>query len=406
MYFLLSSRTLRWRCSLGARHSTGVWCIIAAFFLSGCGSDELTSAPSPPDGALQFVWIASGYAHTCALSATGYPYCWGGNDFGTLGDGTYVRRDRPTRVIATSRFDQLDAGAAHNCGIDVSGGGWCWGHNDEGQLGDNTFTDRDRAVPVAGGHAFRSISAGHAHSCGVTVEGEAWCWGDNSRGQLGSIDLSLTRSAAPVKVAASHSFARIMAGYYQTCALASDNTAWCWGQNASGQNGDGSTDGQHWPVRVSGGLTFSDIAPGDAFVCGVSGSAVWCWGANRHGELGTSGPSMASAPIPSDLTGAASVTTSMGSSTVPSFQAFACAALVSGAIHCWGGSITGLRDGNAVPSVVDPGTRADVISAGGDHVCIIARNGYAYCGGANFSGQLGDGTATHRSQFVPVAAPS
>src|SRR5690606_34728564 len=174
---------------------------------------------APPPSALRYSAISAGYYHTCALTTSGSAYCWGRNDFGTLGDATRTLRLRPTAVAGSHRFDSLDAGAGHNCALTSAGTAWCWGQNDEGQLGDGTFTPRDRPVEVSGGLAFVQISAGHAHSCAITANGDGWCWGDDSRGQLGDGVGEDTRSNVPVRVRLDDDLSAIYAGYYQPCAL-------------------------------------------------------------------------------------------------------------------------------------------------------------------------------------------
>src|SRR5690606_17563180 len=102
--------------------------------------------------------------------------------------------------------------------------------------------------------------------------------------------------------------------------------AFCWGASESGQGGSGSHDDSHAPIALGGPLRFSDIAPGDRFVCAVSDGAPWCWGANRNGELGPSAPaSGSSTPLEiEDAPRTSHVVASMGTSTFGSAQAYGC----------------------------------------------------------------------------------
>lgn len=376
--------------------------------LAACASDGGPAGPEPSASALRYSRISGGYFHTCGLAISGLAYCWGGNDIGTLGDGTHVTRSAPTAVIGNLAFTDLDAGAGHACAITSTGTAWCWGQNDEGQLADGTFVPRDRPVAVRGNLSFVRISAGHAHSCGVTAAGAGYCWGDNIRGQLGAGIESPSKSATPLRVLSDLRFSHVIADYYQTCGLTTSGEAYCWGGNESGQVGDGSKTNRSEPARVSGGRLFSSISPGDRFVCGISGGATLCWGANRHGELGRNGVATG-ATIPIALDGApafTSVFTAMGASTVGDAEAYGCGISNDGRALCWGGAIGGLRLRTATIDPLDDALRFTTLGPGSQHLCALATSGYAYCGGLNAQGQLGDGTQTNRPRLVPVAGPT
>ena len=367
--------------------------------------DSEPAGPRPPAAALRFVLLDAGYYHTCGLAAAGSAWCWGGNAFGTLGDGTLADRTVPARVAGARSFTSLDAGAGHNCAVTGSGSAWCWGLNDEGQLGDGTFTLRSSPVAVSGGHAFSRVSAGHAHSCGLTAQGVAWCWGDDSHGQLGDGGTGLPgKSAQPVRVLFDEPFADIHAGYYQTCGMTTHAEVWCWGMNGAGQNGDGTTIDRHAPVAVTGAHQFTAISPGDRFVCGVAGG-VWCWGLNDDGQVGPTAPDTSRVPLSVEGTAALHVVrASAGASTVAGTESYACGLRLDGRVFCWGGAIPALRERGAV-APLDDRIRASVVAPGAQHVCVLSRDGYAYCGGANFTGQLGDGSRTARGPLVPVHGP-
>ncbi|HSJ30670.1 MAG TPA: hypothetical protein VK933_04495 [Longimicrobiales bacterium] len=386
------------------RRSSRVLAAAAVLITIACEGSE-PAGPPPPASALRFDMLDAGYYHTCGLTPAGSAWCWGGNAFGTLGDGSVADRTAPTRVAGTRTFSWLDAGAGHNCAVTASGSAWCWGQNDEGQLGDGTFTLRSSPVAVSGGHAFSRVSAGHAHSCGLTAQGAAWCWGDDSLGQLGDGGPALPgKSAQPVRVLFDEPFADIHAGYYQTCGVTTHAEVWCWGMNGAGQTGDGTTFDRHAPVAVAGDHQFTAIAPGDRFVCGVSGG-VWCWGLNTHGQIGVNAPDTSLVPLAVEGTAALhDVRVSAGASTVAGTESYACGLRFDGRVFCWGGAIPALRERGA-PAPLDDRIRAAVVAPGAQHVCVLSRDGFAYCGGANFAGQLGDGSRTARGPLIPVNGP-
>ena len=84
------------------------------------------------------------------------------------------------------------AGAAHRAG--ATGPVDCG----SGRLGDGTTTQRALPTAVSGGLFFAEISAGNEHTCGRSTAGSAICWGRNAEGQVG--DGSTTVRTSPVGV--------------------------------------------------------------------------------------------------------------------------------------------------------------------------------------------------------------
>lgn len=386
--------------------ASGAVLLLAA--LSGCGEDEI-AGPEPPAGALRFASVTAGYFHTCGLTPEGRAFCWGGNVFGTLGDGTTTASNRPV-AVAGPRFTGIDSGAGHTCGVTgVPGDIYCWGLNDEGQAGDEySNVGVEEPLRLVGSREWVQVSAGHDHSCGLTVEGVAWCWGDNVTGHLGSGD-TFPKSFEPVRVASSQPFTTVLAGYYQSCGLAADDRMYCWGRNELGQIGDGTNENRFTPVPVQGDLRFRALGGGDAFMCGVTtGGEAWCWGSNLAGELGD--PNLGAQNRPVRVEGVPALDRiygAGGSFTIPSPEAYACGLTADGEAWCWGGKIrgdlwVGPTDG---PVRVEPGIRFRNLALGAEHLCGVTTGDWAFCGGGNYAGQLGDGTGQDRSAMVGVVRP-
>jgi hypothetical protein len=178
-----------------------------------------TRAQRVPLDTVTFAAVSVGGIHTCGLAAGGVAYCWGWNTRGQLGDGTSgTERWVPVRVVGDARFAAVSAGDRYSCGLTAAGAAYCWGLNGwglnvQGQLGDGTTESRRRPVPVAGDIRFVAIEAGGSgqalgfHSCGLTAAGAPYCWGQNARGQLG--DGTTQDRTRPVPVAQNRAGAAI-----------------------------------------------------------------------------------------------------------------------------------------------------------------------------------------------------
>jgi alpha-tubulin suppressor-like RCC1 family protein len=269
-----------------------------------------------------------------------------------------------------------------------------------------------------GGPPAPSIAAGNAHTCALLSRGTVECWGFNGYGALGNGTNTGPQTCGgglipcfttPVAVSGLSGATAIAAGFDHNCAVVSGGAVVCWGNNALGQLGDGTSSGPQtcvWnsapqpcsmtPVAVSGLSGVTTVAAGYYHNCAMlSGGTVACWGDNSVGELGNLTTTASSTPVP--------VSNLSGVKAIAAGDNFTCALLSSGTVQCWGANDVGqLGDGTycGPPSSTCPATSlgasgvsgALAIAAGGSHACALLSGGTVKCWGSNGAGQLGDGT--------------
>ncbi|WP_394822187.1 RCC1 domain-containing protein [Pendulispora albinea] len=395
---------------------------VALAILGGCevvadlgryGSSPLPDRPDPPDACNacgsrccaqgstclgtegagtcsdDIVEVSAGTESSCAVLADGSLWCWGGNQFGTLGvepegDSSCVNggvsvacRPKPVRVPGLSDVAHVSAGEYFVCAIKRDSSVWCWGKNAKGVLGHEAGTSGDRPCPVslepdAGSEPCNptpqrvadlralEVSSGALHVCALQLDGAVACWGTNKEWELGEPSAAVSERATPRVIPSIPPSVHVATGQsWHSCAIAAD------------------------------------------------GGAVWCWGNASHGELGHPQEldkdckegclpmPVSTAAIGED--GGAMYQPFEGATEVRAGFLFSCARHRSGQVFCWGdesiGTVGGPTDGGIqrAPVAIAGLSNAQTIDARFQHACALLEDGSVRCWGDNTLGSLGIG---------------
>jgi len=265
----------------------------------GDGSATSKNTPVQVSGLSGMTAVAAGSGHTVALKNDGTVWAWGNNSNGQLGDGSAASKNTPVQVSGLYSMTAVAAGSGHTVALKNDGTVWAWGNNSTGQLGNGNFTPSNPTPAQVSGLSGMSsgvviaVAAGYDHTVALKNDGTVWAWGNNATGQLGNGNI--TPSNTPVQVSGLSGVTAVAAGFGHTVALKSDGTVRTWGNNTKGQLGNGLTNGttidSAIPVVVSGMVGVTDIAAGYEGSVVLKGAfkgdgTVWAWGSNSNGQLG------------------------------------------------------------------------------------------------------------------------
>lgn len=250
------------------------------------------------------------------------------------------------------------------------------------------------------------LAAGGGHTCAVIGNGTAQCWGNDGSGQLGD-GLRIDR-ATPAPVPGLMGASAIATGAAHTCVALVDGRVECWGDNRYGQLGDGTLRRRLSPVEVRGVVSAVSVSAADHFSCALLGSGrVKCWGNNANGELGNGQTSLRRHGTPVLVQGLYQAV------QISSAGNHSCALLASGKVKCWGSDPYG-QLGYATPRAVTirgivgatavasggGAMRGNILENHSEFSCAVVAGGRIRCWGDNRSGQLG--TAGIREAVSPV----
>lgn len=221
----------------------------------GDASTAQRNAPVEVIGAFSdWTYFAPGEEHTCGIRNNGQAWCWGDNGSQQLGDGTTTDRSSPTLVSGGgTNWVVIAAGTAHTCALTQSGQAWCWGRGSNGRLGDNGFLNQGAPVTVQGGFTdWTEIAAGDSSTCGIRA-GHLYCWGNRADRTIPDGGAASGDQLVPVEAqGGANTWLNLSMSRENACAIRSDTGKfYCWGRNDVGQVGNNSTAAVTVPTEAN-----------------------------------------------------------------------------------------------------------------------------------------------------------
>ena len=377
--------------------------------------------------------VAAGERHTCAIVSGGHVLCWGNNDAGNLGQGSYdqylgrVEVRNATNTGPLTGVTQISVGDFSTCALLANTQVRCWGEDDHLQLG--AGTPQEGFLPVAVRNAAGTANLTGAtqvmvapgdFACVILTDRTVRCWGRNDAGQLGDNTLVDRVRPTPVRAVTGsgvlNDVVELAGGLEHACARLTTGQVRCWGENGDGAVGDDTGIDRRRPVRVkapdgNGLLTgVAEIGVGWAHSCAVlqTGQAL-CWGAD-NGALGNAAPNVdrfrpafvraVSGFEPLNLVDVAEV---------DGGKEISCWLMQNEQLRCSGNGTSGeLGNGKNQtyyrPVIVSnipgtgPLTGVDDVSTGAFHACALLLNTQVRCWGENEDGQLGTNDVDPRNR--------
>lgn len=336
----------------------------------------------------------AGYSHTVAIRNDGTLWTWGNNDQGQLGNSTPAAINIPTKMGTANNWKTVAAGWGHTVALKTDGTLWAWGYGGLGQLGNSSYnTNFNPPQQIGTANDWQTIAAGDGHTIALKNDGTLWAWGNNFSGQLGN-GTSFDRNT-PTKIGSDSNWLSIATGMHFTIALKKDGTLWAWGKNAYGTLGDGTTINNRIPKQIGTDTNWKTIAAGNDHTIAIKkDGSLWIWGKNTYGALGDN--TTIDKIVPTQIG------TDKDWRSAEGGLDYTVAIKTDGTLWAWGYNANGVfGNGSKINSLtpVQIGTEKNwqMVNGSSVHTVAVKIDESLWSWGNNSSGQLGDGTSIEKN---------
>src|SRR3990167_11234160 len=166
------------------------WMILSLIFLVSCGGgqsdtpNDTTADNTPTQKAIQSMSIDSGPLHVCAVLLDQTVSCWGNNEYGQLGNGSFSQgpayewEETPTKVKDVNNVIQVSTGGIRfTCVLHADKTVSCWGYIPKSPLYE-AFDPKNYTplTKIPGLANVSRINVGLEGACAILEDKTVSCW--------------------------------------------------------------------------------------------------------------------------------------------------------------------------------------------------------------------------------------
>ncbi|MEF2175974.1 MAG: hypothetical protein V3575_05860, partial [Candidatus Absconditabacteria bacterium] len=339
--------------------------------------------------------VGAGASHICVLNESDEMFCWGGNNWGQIGNNSSGTVTSPYKAI--TEVENIYISREASCAKKTNGDLYCWGYNFRYHIDDTTSnikspTKLDVASPL-------SYSIGNTGFCYIDSNNKGFCRGHSSiLNGTASNSLTFQHQIDNVK--------KMLVGYVSVTVLTEDGNVDVWGRNdGKGELGNNSyTDSiEIGTYRIFNNNDIEDIYVFHTNVCAKkTNGEIWCWGENFNNQITTADIKAKIQPVKYDAP-----TDNLGFAIS---QTHSCFIQGNGEYKCIGNNIYGqLGNGLAdtqhikvLPENYNHLSYIEISSLKDNHNFGIDENGQIWGWGLNSFGQIGNGNYENQNNFAKI----